>query len=60
MSTFWNHLHRLAQGQLFNGGYLGPSAAAEQAAKAAAERDKDPCRDDPNRGLHHVQIAALR
>jgi hypothetical protein len=40
MTAFWTHLQRLAQGQLFNGGYLraddaSRAAAADATAKAA-------------------------
>jgi hypothetical protein len=61
MTTFWKILQQVARAQLFNGGYLG---ASEVAAEAARNRTAAPCskqrQDDPNRGLRHVQIAALR
>ena len=61
MSAFWKNLHRLAQGQLFNGGHLGAGAVTTDAARTPAPTPcKDARRDDPNRGLRHVQIAALR
>jgi hypothetical protein len=59
MSAFWYNLHRLAQGQLFNGGYIGAGAVTTEAARTPTPC-KDAQRDDPNRGLRHVQIAALR
>lgn len=39
--TFWQSLHRLAQGQLFAHGYLSPRTAAELSAKSAAPDDRD-------------------
>ncbi|MDR3389982.1 MAG: hypothetical protein P4L92_23340 [Rudaea sp.] len=36
MSTFWKNLSRVAQDQLFTGGYLAPSTVAAIAAKRQA------------------------
>ena len=46
MTAFWVHLHRLAQGQLFNGGYLDsralqPTKAPETPQRAAAGALRD-------------------
>ena len=61
MSTFWKNLHQVARGQLFNGGHLSASDIAAEAARIhKATPCEKPRRDDPNRGLRHVQIAALR
>ena len=54
MSAFWNNLHRLAQGLLVNGGYLGasfPSETTEVVATRTApkkERRTEPARHVPN------------
>ena len=61
MAAFWVHLHKLAQGQLFNGGYLDartlqrPSEPATTPARTAAA-----LRDTPARCLPHTQIVACR
>jgi len=38
MTAFWKNLHRLAQGQLFNGGYLVEPAPAPRRNEPAVER----------------------
>ena len=61
MSAFWNNLHRLVQGQLFNGGYLQGGSATALARKSqptASPREARP--DERDRTLPHVQIAACR
>jgi hypothetical protein len=61
MSAFWVHLHRLAQGQLFNGGYLHELALPPNDAEASAPRTVgDALRDTPARCLPHTQIVACR
>jgi len=61
MTTFWKNLQQIARAQLFTGGHLGASEVAAQAARMQeAPTCQMPQRDDPNRGLRHVQIAALR
>jgi len=61
MSAFWVHLHRLAQGQLFNGGYLHSLALPPKDAAAPAQRTTtDTLRDTPARCLPHTQIVACR
>lgn len=62
MTAFWTHLQRLAQGQLFNGGYLrvddaARAASAEATAKAA---DGDGRTVDHKRHLRTAQVAACR
>jgi hypothetical protein len=61
MSAFWKNLHRLAQGQLFNGGHLHgnalPAADAKTPEKPVAKNIRS---DGPNRCLPHQQIAAYR
>jgi len=42
MTPFWKNLHQLAQGQLFNGGYLGENSATRIAANVVAERNDRP------------------
>jgi len=39
MTPFWKNLHRLAHGQLFNGGYMDEKSATAIAAKVVAERN---------------------
>jgi len=62
MTTFWKHLHRLAQGQLFNGGYLNaePEAAPPAAAKPEAERQRTITNEAAARRPRHAPIAAYR
>jgi hypothetical protein len=38
-STFWKSLAQIAQGQLFNGGHLSPSAVAQIAAARSGAND---------------------
>ena len=61
MSSFWNNLHRLVQGQLFNGGYMhggSATALARDSQPTAIPQKSRP--DDRDRTLPHVQIAAYR
>ena len=39
MTAFWKNLHRLAQGQLFNGGYLTEETANPIQQRRAEEKD---------------------
>jgi hypothetical protein len=41
MNAFWTHLQRLAQGQLFNGGYLRPDDAIRTAAADVTAKPVD-------------------
>jgi hypothetical protein len=60
MTAFWKNLHRLAQGQLFNGGYLvGPQAVAPKAAPSTPVRPRERTPTTGNR-LPHRQIAAFQ
>ena len=61
MTAFWDHLHRLAQGQLFNGGHLD-ARTLEPASEPAPPRNaiRDALRDTPARCLPHTQIVACR
>jgi len=60
MSTFWKNLQQLAQGQLFNGGYLSPDVARTQAESAAKAEVRRNCSNDSVRRPPHPQIAAYR
>jgi hypothetical protein len=60
MTTFWKNLQLLAQGQLFNGGYLSADAAR---AQVKPETKTERPRASPNDALRrppHAQIAAYR
>jgi hypothetical protein len=60
MTAFWKNLHRLAQGQLFNGGYLvGPQAVAPKIAPSTPARPQKSALTTGNR-LPHRQIAAFQ
>ncbi len=58
MAAFWTHLHRLAQGQLFNGGYLDWRTL--QPTKTPGRPIVGTLRDTPARCLPHTQIVACR
>jgi hypothetical protein len=61
MSAFWNNLHRLAQGQLFNGGYLHGDNGATPARSSQPTASPPKIRpDERDRTLPHAQIAACR
>jgi hypothetical protein len=61
MAAFWTHLHRLAQGQLFNGGHLDWRTLQPTKTAEPSERPCRPAlRDTPARCLPHTQIVACR
>jgi hypothetical protein len=60
MTAFWKNLQQLAHGQLFNGGYLGPDVARDQARALTKADDGSGCTKDPIRRPPHPQIAAYR
>ena len=62
MSPFWKNLQGLAKGQLVNGGYLSPDAAATLAARdrEAQARTIDPCREKNARREPWPRLAAYR
>lgn len=61
MSAFWNNLHRLVQGQLFNGGHLhGDNAAALASSMQPTASPRGARPDERDRTLPHVQTAACR
>lgn len=60
MAAFWTHLHQLARGQLFNGGYLDARTLQPTNAPAPAVRPPAGLRDTPARSLPHTQIVACR
>jgi hypothetical protein len=60
MTAFWKNLQQLAQGQLFNGGYLSPGVARDQAKSLTKVDDKRTCSNDSIRRPPHPQIAAYR
>ena len=62
MTAFWTHLQRLAQGQLFNGGYLRPDDAIRTAPLDATAKPLDSSRraEGSNQHLRSAQVAACR
>lgn len=60
MTAFWKNLQQLAQGQLFNGGYLSADVARDQARSLSNVDDKRTCTNDLIRRPPHQQIAAYR
>jgi len=62
MTAFWKNLHRLAQGQLFNGGYLvePPPSATSTARDATQDARRKARKLDTRRRLPHLQIAGYR
>jgi len=60
MTTFWKNLQQLAQGQLFNGGYLSADVARTQANSTTKTDSQRTCSNDALRRPPHVQIAAYR
>lgn len=59
MTTFLKNLHGLAQGQLFNGGYFAPAAAAAIAAKEGTAC-KDAHAKSGSRNMPWPRLAAYR
>lgn len=59
MNAFWAHLQRMAQAQLFNGGYLaGPAIRPQPDARTApAQADR---RADTGRRTSPMQVATCR
>jgi hypothetical protein len=60
MTTFWKNLQQLANGQLFNGGYLSAEVARAQANSATKAEVPRTCSNDALRRPPHPQIAAYR
>ena len=60
MNTFWKNLQQLAQGQLFNGGYLSPDVARTQAKPETKTERPRASSNDALRRPPHAQIAAYR
>jgi hypothetical protein len=60
MSAFWTHLQRLAQGQLFNGGYLRPDDAMRTAPADVAAKpvDRGHRAESRNQHLRSAQVTA--
>ena len=58
MSTFWNSLHRVAQDQLFAGGYLAPRTAQAIAAKREREDATQKAPRADGKRLHWPRLAA--
>jgi len=60
MTAFWTHLQRLAQGQLFNGGYLRVDDASRAAAAGATANPagSDGRSVDRQRHLRTAQVAS--